>query len=44
MTAPEKRKSLDWEAIERDYRVDTFTLRELASKPAYFVDLGEARP
>jgi hypothetical protein len=32
MTAPEKRKSLDWEAIERDYRVDTFTLRELADK------------
>ena len=27
-----KRHRLDWEAIERDYRTDKFTLRELAAK------------
>lgn len=32
VNAADKRKRLDWEAIERDYRADTFTLRELADK------------
>jgi hypothetical protein len=27
-----KRRALDWEAIERDYRTGRFTLRELEAK------------
>ena len=30
--APAKRRRIDWEAVERDYRPDTLTLRELADK------------
>ncbi|GAB2531256.1 hypothetical protein [Simplicispira piscis] len=29
---PEKRKRIDWEAVERDYRTGHFTLRELEAK------------
>lgn len=32
--APQRRKKADWDAIERDYRTGTFTLRELAEKHA----------
>lgn len=33
MTKPEKqRPSVDWEAVERDFRTDTLSLRELATK------------
>lgn len=33
MTEPEKqRPSVDWEAVERDFRTDTLSLRELATK------------
>lgn len=34
---PEKRKRIDWEAVERDYRTGKFTLRELETKhgPSY---------
>jgi predicted DNA-binding protein YlxM (UPF0122 family) len=30
--APAKRLNTDWEAVERDYRTDKYTLRELAEK------------
>jgi len=34
VAAPAKlgRRRIDWEAIERDYRTDKFTLRELEAK------------
>lgn len=31
-TAPAKRRRIDWEAVERDYRTGKFTLRELEAK------------
>ena len=31
IAAPARRRT-DWEAVERDYRIDKFTLRELAKK------------
>ncbi len=31
-TAPAKRKKVDWEAVERDFRTAKFTLRELGEK------------
>jgi hypothetical protein len=33
-TAAKKKPRVDWDAVERDYRTDKFTLRELASKYA----------